>query len=389
MAAIVRLTLTRFRNYPHLRLAVGPEPVVLTGANGAGKTNLLEAISFLAPGRGLRGARLAEVERGGPGLAPSTESGWAVAATVATALGPVELGTGREPAAAGAAAARERRVVHVDGRAARSQTVLGEHLGVLWLTPQMDRLFLEGSTGRRRFLDRLVFGFDSAHAGRLTRHERAQRERARLLHEGGRDPGWLASLEEEMATHAVAVAAARLELVRRLDVACAAGVGPFPRALLAVRGPVEALLAEERPVPAAVELLRARLRECRRRDADSGTTALGAHRGDLAVEFCLPGASSARTIPAAQCSTGEQKALLLAIVLAHARLLAGQGRGPPVLLLDEVAAHLDAGRRAALFEELLALGGQAWLTGTDRALFEPLLARARHFTVEPGGFLRS
>ena len=369
MPAVTRLTLTRFRNYAAARLEAGPEPVVLTGANGAGKTNLLEALSFLSPGRGLRRARLDEVESAPH---PGAPQGWAVAASLASG---VEIGTGSVPGAA-----RERRQVRIDGQTARSQTALAEHLSVLWLTPQMDRLFIEGGGGRRRFLDRLVFGFDPAHAVRLNRYEHAMRERGRLLREGKRDSGWLAALENQMATGGGAGAAARREVAARLSAACAAGIGPFPRAELGVTGTLEGQLADQ-PALLVEDDYRRRLQACRRADAEAGGAAFGPHRSDFEVRWRKGGGPP---LAAETCSTGEQKALLLAIVLANARLLAEQTAGPPLLLLDEVAAHLDLGRRAALFEEILALGGQAWLTGTDDVLFEPLKGRARFISVSDG-----
>ncbi len=377
--AVTRLTLTRFRGYDSARLEPDQRPVVLTGPNGAGKTNLLEAVSFLAPGRGLRGARLSEVERIGPsGTAAGT--GWAVAAVLDTPTGPVEIGTGREIAIqASSGAERDRRVVRVDGHPAKGQTVLAEHVAIVWLTPQMDRLFLEGSSGRRRFLDRLVFGFDPAHAGRLSRYEHALRERARLLREGHRgwngDEGWLSGLEDQMATTGVAVAAARRDVVQRLRAACGRAVGPFPGADLSVQGAVERWL-DEGPALAAEDTLRRSLRDSRRADSDSGGAALGPHKSDLAVRHAQ------KDMPAALCSTGEQKALLIAIMLANARLLAAERGAAPLLLLDEVAAHLDPQRREALFDEILALGAQAWMTGTDDTVFAPLGGAAKRFHIE-------
>lgn len=365
--AVTRLTLTRFRSYEQARLEPDARPVVLVGPNGAGKTNLLEAVSFLAPGRGLRGAKLAEVERIGspPG------AGWAVAAVVETPTGPVEIGTGREVGTGDG----DRRAVRIDGHPVRGQTALAEHVALVWLTPPMDRLFQESAGGRRRFLDRLVFGFDPAHAGRLNRYEHALRERARLLREGRMDDGWLSGLEEQMAATGIAVAAARLEVVQRLRAACARAVGPFPGADLSVDGAVEGWLASG-PALAAEDRLRGSLRAGRRADAESGGAAVGPHRSDLSVRH------QAKDMPAALCSTGEQKALLIAIVLANARLLAAERGAAPLLLLDEVAAHLDAERRAALFHEILALGAQAWMTGTDTADFEPLGHAANRFRVE-------
>jgi DNA replication and repair protein RecF len=370
--AVRRLTLTRFRGYDTARLDSDQRPVALIGPNGAGKTNLLEAVSFLAPGRGLRGAKLAEVERIGspPG------SGWAVAATLDTPGGPVEIGTGREPHLGPPRPTdRDRRLVHIDGRPAKSQTALAEHVAVIWLTPAMDRLFVESSSGRRRFLDRLVFGFDPAHAGRLSRYEHTLRERARLLREGRFDQGWLSGLEDQMATTGVAVAAARREVIQRLRAACDRAVGPFPGADLAVAGAVEDWL-DQGPALDAEDSLRRNLRDNRRRDAESGGATVGPHKSDLAVRH------AAKDMPAALCSTGEQKALLIAIVLANARLLAAERGAAPLLLLDEVAAHLDPDRREALFGEILALGAQAWMTGTDASVFAPLAQEAARVFVD-------
>lgn len=365
---MTRLTLTRFRSYAHARLDLDRRPVVLTGANGAGKTNLLEAVSFLTPGRGLRGARLAEVERLG-----SDGAGWAVAAVLQTPAGEVEIGTGREPGDGD----RDRRVVHIDGHPAKSQTALADHVSLVWLTPVMDRLFQEGAAGRRRFLDRLVFGFDPAHAGRLSRYEHSLRERARLLRDGRFDDGWLSTLEDQMATSGVAVAAARVEVVQRLRAACARGIGPFPGIDLCVTGTVEGWLASG-PALTAEDAFRHSLRDSRRLDAVSGGAAVGPHKSDLDARH------QAKGMPAALCSTGEQKALLVAIVLANARLLTAEKGAAPLLLLDEVAAHLDEERRSALFGEILGLGAQAWMTGTDAGAFAPLGDAAQRLRIDEG-----
>jgi DNA replication and repair protein RecF len=380
-----RLVLTDFRNYREARLVIGSEPVVLTGANGAGKTNLLEALSFLAPGRGLRGARLDDIDRrvcaqaarrqAAEAATAGSSRGWAVAATVETRRGLVRIGTGRDGGAG------ERRIVHIDGEPVRSQAALGERLAVLWLTPAMDRLFVEGPAGRRRFLDRLVLGLDPEHAARLAAYERAARERTRLLREGPADPGWLAALEEVMAAHGVAIAAARRELTRRLDRACAETRGPFPRARLAVLGAVEEWL-ETMPALAAEERFARALAESRQRDALIGGAAIGPHHTDLAVSL------REKELPAALASTGEQKALLISILLADARLLRALRGEAPLLLLDEIAAHLDPDRRAALFAILPALDGQAWLTGTEAALFAPLRASAQFLSVHDGTIVR-
>lgn len=364
-----RLTLTDFRSYGSLRLETDLRPVVLTGANGAGKTNLLEAVSFLTPGRGLRRAKLSEVTRfnapGGP------RGAWAVAALVDTAHGPIDIGTGRQ------AGESDRRVVRLNGQPARSQSDLGEFVSAVWLTPAMDGLFRDGAAERRRFLDRLVYGLDTGHAGRLSAYEQAHRERSRLLRDGVDDRIWLAALEDAMATHGVAVAAARRDLLGRLGRALEAAEGPFPRALLALDGLVEGWLAD-RPAVEAEEAFRKRLADDRPKER-AGAPAEGPHRTDLAVTH------AARGMAAAQCSTGEQKALLIAVLLAQARVQGTQRGAAPLLLLDEVAAHLDAVRREALYDALAALGAQAWLTGTDRALFEPFGGRAQFFDVRDGG----
>ena len=366
---VTRLALTDFRNYRSARLDLAAGPVVLTGPNGAGKTNLLEAVSVLSPGRGLRNARLGDLDRRGDG--DDAEGCWAVAATIETRQGPVKIGTGRDPAGS------ERRVVRIDGEPARSQAALGEVIGVTWLTPQMDRLFIEGPSARRRFLDRLVLGLDPAHAARVSSYEQAMRERSRLLRDGSNDPAWLGAVEETMAAQGVAVAAARRDAVERLDDACALAEGPFPRARLGLSGVIETWL-DELPALAAEDRFRAALKDGRAADAAAGGATVGPHRSDLAVTHAARGA------PAETMSTGEQKALLISIVLAHAKLQRETRGEPPLLLLDEVAAHLDAARRDALFAILLDLESQVWLTGTDTALFAPLRAVARFLSVSDG-----
>ncbi|HLB79168.1 MAG TPA: DNA replication/repair protein RecF [Dongiaceae bacterium] len=378
--ALLRLDLSDFRCYVRATVEVDARPVVATGPNGAGKTNLLEAISFLAPGRGLRHARLCAVDRRAPAAtANAAPRPWAVAARLARPEGVIEIGTGRDPAAE-----RPRRAVKIDGAFVRGPAAFADLVGVLWLTPDMDRLFLDGPAERRRFLDRLVYGFDPDHAARVAAYDHALRERARLLRDARRagEAGWLAALEEQMAARGVAIAAARRDLVSRLQGAIAAGVGRFPRPGLGVEGAVERWL-DTMPALAAEEALRDRLAAARRHDAETGGAAWGPHRSDFAVTHL------GRGLPAAECSTGEQKALLIAVVLAQARLQAAVRGAPPVLLLDEVAAHLDAVRRAALFDEILALGAQAWLTGTDEALFAPLGDDAQFLRVRDAAIARS
>ncbi len=350
---VSRLILTDFRSYAAAIIEAGPGFVVLTGENGAGKTNILEAVSLLAPGKGLRGAALSEMARsGGPG-------GFAVAARLGV---DVEIGTGTT------ASAPERRQVRVNGAAAAA-AALSEWLSILWLTPAMDRLFIEGASGRRRFLDRLVLALEPGHGHHAARYEASMRARNKLLAEPETaDPAWLAALEAGMAEHGAVIAAARARSVEALaERLVSEPEGPFARAGLTLEG-----------WPVADEAgFAAELRAGRGRDAAAGRTLAGPHRSDLAVTHL------GKSQPADRCSTGEQKALLLGIVLAHAGLVAERVGRPPVLLLDEVAAHLDPIRRAALFDRLAATGGQVWMTGTERALFDDLGA-ARWLTVRQG-----
>jgi DNA replication and repair protein RecF len=374
LLAVRQLRLTDFRNYRQLRLDCDLTPVVLVGANGAGKTNLLEALSFLAPGRGLRRARLDEVcRRSRDGAADA--AAWAVAATLDTPEGRVAIGTGLEPGRSESSLLR--RVVRIDGQPASSQTALGLHVAAVWLTPQLDRLFLDGASDRRRFLDRLVTALHPEHAGDVAAYENALRQRSRLLGEGNRDPHWFTALEDTMARHGVALAANRADTVQRLDAAARLGVGPFPRASLAMAGKVDGWIATMAALDAE-DRLRGELAANRLRDAESGTTSVGPHRSDLAVRHLD------LDLPAAEGSTGQQKAVLVSIALAHARLVALSRGRPPLLLLDEIAAHLDSERREALFDEVVALGAQSWMTGTDAELFKPLAGRAQVLRVADG-----
>jgi DNA replication and repair protein RecF len=366
--AVRQLSLTAFRSYARLRLEVDPRPVVLTGPNGAGKTNLLEAISFLVPGRGLRGARLAEVDRQDPQGGPGGDIGaWSLSATVDGLGGPCAIGTGRDQGP------RERRLVQIDGAPA-SQAALADAIAAIWLVPAMDRLFQDGASARRRFLDRLVLAGDPAHAAQVARYGHALKERLRLLRAGRLDRAWLDALEGRLAAAGVAIAAARRQTIADLRAAAVGSTGAFPRPTLALRGDAEAWLDELSALDVEARLAEA-LARARGQDAETGSTAAGPHRSDLEVHDQATGRA------AADCSTGEQKALLIGIVLAEARLRSAQGERLPILLLDEVAAHLDPGRRDDLFEQLCALGAQAWLTGTDPSLFAPLGPRAQYLTV--------
>ncbi len=351
------LGLQTLRNHAATRLQPGNAPfVVLTGSNGAGKTNILEAVSLLAVGRGLRGAALREIAcQGGAG-------GFQLAATLSVdpALPPITVHSGTS------ADAPDRRTLRINGAPAALNT-LSDWLSVLWLTPAMDRLFADTASARRRFLDRLVLALSPSHAGHASRYEAAMRARTRLLTaDDPADPAWLAALEAQMAEHGAALAAARSETVMALaERLRMLPQSAFPRPDIALSGE-----------PPDIDLADA-LRSARAADRAAGRATRGPHRTDLAVTH------AEKSMPAALASTGEQKALLTAIILAHAELVAERTGRAPLLLLDEAAAHLDASRRAALFDRLAALGGQSWLSGTDFALFSAIADAAR-FTVADG-----
>jgi len=365
-----RLMLRDFRSYAALDLALEGELIVLCGENGAGKTNLLEALSLFAPGRGLRRAELAACARvGGPG-------GFAISIEVEDDGAVRQLGAGLEPGGDGP----PERLNRIDRAPVASARAFADFVRLVWLTPAMDGLFAGSASERRRFLDRLVLALDPNHGARVSQFERALRGRNRLLEEGARNGPWLDAIEREAAELGVAVAAARLECVTRLKAAIALDrddASAFPWADLALEGEVEALAAEN-PALAAEDRYRAALRDNRGRDAAAGRTLIGPHVGDLLVFHGPKGA------PAAQSSTGEQKALLVGLVLAHARLVADMSGLAPLALLDEVAAHFDPRRRAALFEALARVGAQVFVTGADPDVFASLGDRARMFEVIPG-----
>ncbi|HQY42766.1 MAG TPA: DNA replication/repair protein RecF [Paracoccaceae bacterium] len=343
------LLLSHFRSHRRTALVFDGRPVAFFGPNGAGKTNVLEALSFLSPGRGLRRAGAEELAR-----RPET-LGWRIAATI----GGHEVETGAEGAAA--------RTVLIDGKSA-TQVALGRITRILWLVPLMDRLWLEGAEGRRRFLDRMVLSFRPDHAEVVLAYERAMRERNRLLKDQVRDPGWYDALEAQMAESGAALAAHRRTALLRLMAAQADADAMFPAADLSILYP-----EGERPEEAG-DLAMA-LADGRGRDLAAGRTLIGPHRADLGAIWAAKG------VPAAQCSTGEQKALLISLILANARALKADIGAAPLLLLDEVAAHLDADRRAALYDEICALGAQAFMTGTGAELFDTLAGRAQMFEV--------
>lgn len=371
---VERLTLTGFRNYERLRLETGPEPQVLVGPNGAGKTNLLEAVSLLAPGQGLRRAVYADLGRGGAGQ-------WAVAARVHTSLGALDIGTGMD--AARAASAVASRIVRIDGETKGGSGVLADYVEMVWLTPAMDGLFTGPASDRRRFLDRLILCFDPAFGRLASRYERAMQSRNRLLADDVRDDALLAGFELQLAEAGTAIAAARAEAIGAMVAVIAARrdrdpSSPFPWGQVAIEGTLEAELAARSAVDVE-DAYRLRLARGRERDRAAGRTLEGPHRSDLVV------AHGPKAVPARLCSTGEQKALLLGLVLAHAELIAERRTGhAPMLLLDEVTAHLDEDRRAALFERILHLRAQAWMTGTDLRPFSALAGAARRWRVDGG-----
>lgn len=366
--ALTRLCLSNYRSYASVAIACDARPVVLAGENGAGKTNVLEAISWLSPGRGLRGVPFIEACREMPNAPPAA---WAVAATLVAPDGEFEAGTG---ISANSEGETPRRLVRINHAPSSGPAALTEIFSVLWLTPAMDRLFIEGASGRRKFLDRIAMGFAPAHAQACGAYERATRERLRLLRDGRGDPRWLDGLEAEMARHGSAMIRNRLHAVARLMEAMSEETSGFPAAIITLKGDAEALFCAE--PEAAADAMAARLAKNRRLDETAGRTLFGPHRADLEVRHASRGRE------AASCSTGEQKALLISLILAAAR--AQSERAVPVLLLDEVAAHLDEARRIALFDAITTLGAQAWMTGTDMTMFSPLGQRAQKFRVGNG-----
>jgi DNA replication and repair protein RecF len=370
-AVLLKLSLQDFRSYPAAALELDGRSVFLWGPNGAGKTNLLEAASLLSPGKGLRGASIAELGRRAPGEAVGRA--WSVSARILSGEDELQAGTGVE--APGAV----RRIVRIEGETLPPSR-LTERLRMVWLTPAQDRLFLESAFERRRFFDRLVFASEPPHAACAAAYDKAMRERTRLLLEPPADPVWLAALEARMAEAGALIAAARARTLQALRAEIDARADrPFPQADLELSGDWEQLAAEGVPLQEIEDRLAAALARARDRDAAAGRALTGPHRGDLAVVHREKGR------PAAECSTGEQKALILNLVLAQAaRLSRAESAPSPILLLDEVAAHLDSARRAGLFDELEALRLQAFMTGVDEALFSDLKGRARGVRVDAG-----
>ncbi len=368
---VAQLDISRFRNYAQTRLSdIAGGFVVLTGPNGAGKTNVLEALSLLSPGKGLRGAQLADLQ------SRDGEGAWAVAARIISRGDTVMIGTGYDPT-------RDKRQIRIDGRDRTRQVDLQAYLTCLWLTPQMDRLFLDGPSARRKLLDRLVFSLDPTHVTRLNRFERLMGERSRLLKTGQMRDSWLTALEGQMAEAAMAITAARQDVLRRLNAVSRTHgvVAPFPPLVLQLSGDVENWLLQY-PALQAEKLMASELASARARDAQSGGARFGPHRSDMQVF------DASRDMAAELCSTGEQKALLISLTLLQAHLLRQELGQDVVLLLDEVAAHLDSARQSALYGHLRGLGGQIWLTGTDADVYVDILPDATHFHVENGACAR-
>lgn len=385
-SGVLRLTLTDFRNYQFLRINAQPGIIVVHGENGCGKTNILEAISFLTPGRGLRGARLADIKR----LVISEQDeyrpevisplNWAIAAEVQRGEDIFNIGTAVEQSSRESTdddeddlRSFERRIVRVDGAKISSQAELGKYISAIWLTPQMDRLFRGGSQPRRSFLDRLVYAFDMEHAKRTANFDHLYKEWYRLLKEGRADPHWLSSLEENMAAFGVAIAAARREQIARLNTFIEQEPDDvFPSVRLELDGTVEKML-DTMPAIEAEDQYRSLLAK-QRRKVQYNESPDGVNRTDFKVFY------RKKKMPAELCSTGEQKSLLISIILAQAKCQSLHKGFAPVLLLDEVAAHLDELKKEALLEKIKAMGTQAWITTTDADLFASLRNESLFFS---------
>lgn len=363
MARFLSLQLHQFRNYHTATLSTDAPMVILRGPNGAGKTNILEAVSLFSPGRGLRRARLSMMSR------QPEQQPWSLSAQLTTGAETLQIGTGLDPQGG------EKRLVRIDGQAQRTQSVLANHLSLSWHTPQMDGLFQESDSARRRYLDRLVYGVDAAHLTRVNRYEHAMRERSKLLHEGSADDAWLGTLEQAMSQQGLAIWHARQTIIQQLNAMMPPEATGFPPAQLQLTSGADAALSDTNE---QVAWFQSELRARRRRDAAAGRATFGAHRDALQVVH-VP-----KQTEAIYCSTGEQKALLLSILLAHAALRKEQVGQAPVILLDEVVAHLDVARRASLAQALRELNTQCWLTGTDASDFSAFYPQSLSFDISEG-----
>jgi DNA replication and repair protein RecF len=378
-----RLALHQFRNYQDLDLKLETDIIVLAGPNGAGKTNILEAISFLSPGRGLRSVKLSQVTNlkmlNQNAMPPPL---WAISATFETNQGQVQVGTGLEYTATG----YERRLVKINGQAAKNQACLTDWASVIWVTPQMDRLFMEAASTRRKFVDRLVYALDTSHANRIHRYEHHLRERAHLLREGRYDPVWVTTLERHLAEDGVAIVVARQQVIKCIEEAQRQDKDyPFPQFRAQMKGEVESWI-EGLPALTVEDMYAEKLRLKRNQDGEVGGASIGPHRSDLEVKHL------AKQLPAELCSTGEQKMLILAVTLAFIRVQGSYRTGPTILLLDDVAAHLDDQHRLILFQEIrdpmMNSDGQdssgsiqVWMTGTEKSAFQSLNSQAQFLTI--------
>lgn len=372
--SINELILTSFRNYSSLKLQTDDSPVILMGSNGAGKTNILEAISFLIPGRGMRKARLTDIDCKQPRMI----SPWAVAAKVKSHREVYQLGTGRNPESHDENA---KRIVKIEGETAKSQNALAEYCSAIWLIPQMNQLFLEGGNARRKFLDRLVYSFEPTHATHVSRYEQAMRERNRLLQMGKQDPYWFAAIEQKMAENAAAITIARLNTVSHINHTIADSGHSFPKAELYLKGILDQAIENGASALEAEQIFLEQSEIARSNDAQTGRSSIGPHRSELEVIH------QEKQMEAALCSTGEQKALLLSILIAHVEAGAKWHGRIPIMLLDEVIAHLDNQRKNELFNIIHALKVQAWMTGVDGADFAGMAGCAQFFRVENGSVL--
>lgn len=367
------LTLSNFRNYEYARIETSSVPVVLTGENGAGKTNILEAVSLFSVGRGLRRAKLSELDN-----LSSDNQAWAVAANAEGRMGKVKIGTGRDTETI---ENTDKRIVKIDGKIVRGQAELARHVSLIWLTPQMEQLFTEGSSSGRKFLDRLVFGFEAEHATRVNDYEYSMRERNKLLQYGRADADWLSVMEQKMAECATAIALARISTCEHINYTISASPLSFPKAYIDVSGFAEDLLKNGKSAVEIENSLKSSFASYRAQDAASGRTLIGTHRSELKVTHL------GKNMQAENCSMGEQKAMMLSIILAQARSGALWHGVVPIILLDEVAGHLDGVKRTELFEEIFDTGAQVWMTGTDTALFADLSGKAQFFRVDNGNIL--
>jgi DNA replication and repair protein RecF len=371
--AITRLHLEAFRNYDAINLQLDSTPVILVGENGAGKTNILEAVSLLSPGRGLRRAAMNELHN----CHIPPEKPWSAFFEISGKQGDVHIGMGRDPEST---PDKERRLLRIDGKTIKGQTALAQHTNTLWLTPEMDRLLAQSAGERRRFADRLAFALDPAHSTRINHYEEAMRSRAKLLRDGVNSDAWLGALEASMAQDAIAIAAGRNEWAHHIQHHLQDDPHPFPRVRITISGFLETTLHTHAALDAE-QMFKDLLKQNRSLDAASGITTLGTHRSDLEVHHV------SKDMPAHLCSTGEQKALLISLILAHARLLRAIHQSTPIILLDDITAHLDEMRRDAMAAQLLALGGQAWLSGTDDSFFSAFKHKAQFFNICNGDII--